>query len=220
MRSVNACHVVKQNGNQFHVKFILTGYCLSSMIKVKRNIYFISNYLHIPSCTSSMLLQSCMDEHSYLAERNQSHQAIWGKINAHGKPTKVSAHLEFYNITFAEALQYLSVFLEPRPATRHEKIGLEKRKNCVIRVLCQSLKKDARFFYTTYRNKLQSITVHKILSCATYLTNIQYSSKVVISFETALGYTTPILCSSSTKLSDDLPIAKKAKLLEERCETW
>ena len=122
-------------------------------------------------------------------------------INLHGSPAVVSADPEFFNSKFAEALRYFDITFQPRPARRHNKLGVVERKNSVVRTLIQRLLKDADYFDPSRDRKPEQ---EDILSRAVYLSNILYGSRSMSSFELAGGYTPALVSLPQAKVPSQL----------------
>ena len=122
-------------------------------------------------------------------------------INVHGAPSIISGDIEFFNSRFAEALRYFSIQFEPRPARRHNKLGVVERMISVVRVLLQRLLKDASKSSVCV---VASVERKEVVSRAVYLSNIFYSSKTLRSFEMAPGYTPSLVGLPQAKQSAEI----------------
>lgn len=165
-----------------------------SRIFSRFNTHVQVDYMFVSEMDNSPIFHA-VDSHtalsatSFVQSREMPHAARafevqW--INVHGAPEVVSADIEFMNQTFMSALRYFGVRFEPRPARRHNKLGIVERKNAVIRLVVQRLLKDAEYA----KNAHQHIACKaEVLSRATYLSNVMYGGKTMSSFEIAKGYT-------------------------------
>ena len=137
-------------------------------------------------------------------------EKIW--VNIHGAPAKLSGDPEFMNKKFARLMERFSVTVEPRPARRHQKIGVVERKNAVVRTLVQRILHDVDFVNKALlgidpadqdKNELHS----HILSRATYLSNVLYGSRTLSSFEMVRGYTPSISGLPQSRITEIMTCA-------------
>ena len=104
-------------------------------------------------------------------------------FNVYGPPLTASTDPEFAKDPFLPFLKHYEVKFEPRPARRHNKIGIVESKN---NILTRRLVKDADYFKTT---RGTSATTSEILSRAVFLADIPYGDKRLSSLEMVRGYT-------------------------------
>lgn len=104
----------------------------------------------------------------------------------HGPPTEISADPEFENADFRHFCASHNVKLAPRPARRHNKIGIVESSNEAIRYFVQRLLNDREF--ATERGR-PSLSDQEIVANAAFLKNLLSGSKLISSFELAKGYT-------------------------------
>ena len=133
-------------------------------------------------------------------------EKIW--FNIHGPPAKLSGDPEFVNGKFSELMKRFSVTVEPRPARRHQKIGVVERKHAVVRTLAQRILKDVEFVENAVHGNAMDcdepdLNAH-ILSRATFVSNVLYGSRKVSSFNLSRGYTPAIGGLPQTKVEEDL----------------
>lgn len=119
-----------------------------------------------------------------MSEAAKTFEMNW--VNVHGPSELVSADIAFMKKPFLNALRNFGTSFEPRPARRHNKLGVVDRKNAVVRLLVQRLMKDARYLA---EQRGTSTNANEVLARATYLSNILYRGKTLSSFQLARGYT-------------------------------
>ena len=134
-------------------------------------------------------------------------EKIW--INIHGAPAKLSGDPEFVNQRFFKLMERFSVTVEPRPARRHQKIGVVERKHAVVRTLYQRILQDVAFMNKALLDVEPAdqdkgeLHAH-ILSRATYINNNLYGSRTMSSFEMVRGYTPSISGLPQSPISEQM----------------
>lgn len=125
-----------------------------------------------------------------------SFERTW--ITRHGPPASVGGDHEFDKTRFKYLLQIHNIKWEPRPARRHNQVGIAERKSRVIKDIMERL--SIADPYMT--------TITLAARCA-FLSNVVAGSRIASSFEMARGYTSGICCLRSKVLDD--------KLVKEHC---
>lgn len=129
--------------------------------------------LHAADTTTAFLETSVMFN-TNMGQTSLTLESIW--INKHGPPKRILTEPEFYIVTFQKAMPYFSVEFEPTTARHHNKIECVKINHSVVKDLCTRLKSNAKATYSKdaapTSDSSFNITVAKILSGATYLSNI------------------------------------------------
>ena len=206
-KAASRCSSCKQTGRPANSRKISFARILGSFNKhVQLDFFFAKELDNIP-------ILHIVDVHTGLSaahlmpsrEMTLSARALevnW--INIHGSPAVVSADPEFFNSRFAEALRYFNIQFQPRPARRHNKLGVVERKKSVVRTIIQRLLKDADYFHPSRDRKPEQ---EDILSRAVYLSNILYGSQSMSSFELARGYTPALVSLPQAKVPSKLLLA-------------
>ena len=137
-------------------------------------------------------------------------EKIW--ISIHGAPAKLSGDPEFVNNKFLKLMDRFSISVEPRPARRHQKIGVVERKHSIVRTLTQRIFKDVEFLneallgIDSADQDPAELHAH-VLSRATYMSNILYGSRTLSSFEMVRGYTPSIAGLPQSTVTDEMNTA-------------
>lgn len=122
-------------------------------------------------------------------------------FDIYGAPTVLSADPEFRKNSITSLCTDHNVTYEPRPARRHNKIGIVESNNKPVRLMVQRLLKSE-----AHRRSSRGLfrSDYEILSKATFLKNIMFGSKQLSSFELAHGYTPNICDLPKATISTDL----------------
>lgn len=119
-------------------------------------------------------------------------------INRHGEPRALSADDEFNNRTIERYLKSRAIQFKPRPARRHNKIGLMERKKGVVKRILEKLQFDQT-----------ECTDAELISRAIFLSNMFTGSKALSSFELARRYAPSILGTPRRMVTEELMDAYK-----------
>lgn len=124
-----------------------------------------------------------------------------GWVCRHGAPKATSADDEYNKLTLRNYLTSHEIVFKPRPARRHNKIGIVERKNGTIKTILAKL---------TDENSTADAST--ILSRANLLANLFSGNRLLSSFELARGYRPSILGIPSTVVTADLLQAHKEQV--------
>ena len=145
-KAVNKCTSCKETGCPLQSRKISFGKILSSFSHhVQLDFFYRAEFddapiFHMVEVHTGYSAASLMQTRE-MYEAARQLEVAW--INVHDAPSIISGDIEFFNSHFADALRYFSIQFEPRPARRHNKLGVVERKNEVVRVVLQRLLKDA-----------------------------------------------------------------------------
>lgn len=126
-------------------------------------------------------------------------EVLW--ICMHGAPRSLSADDEYHRKKLTDFLRSHDIQFKPRPARRHNKVGIVERKNGTLKEIIQRLDKD-----------ISTMSSDAIVARATFLSNMFSGSRLMSSFELARGYSPSILGLPRTDVSQELLDAHKEQV--------
>ena len=126
-------------------------------------------------------------------------EAIW--ICAHGAPRNFSADDDYYRRKLINFLRVHDNKFKPRPAPRHNKIGILVRKNGTLKDIIRKLGTD-----------ITTAQPDTSFARATFLSNMFSGSRLMSSFEQARGYSPSILGLPRTYVTQELLEEHKAQV--------
>lgn len=118
-------------------------------------------------------------------------QLAW--LDRHGAPKRVSGDDEFNRRPFRSFLETHGVTFKPRPARRHNKVGIVERKNGTFKRILDKLQFEQSTADTS-----------QLLSLATFLSNIFCGSRTLSAFELVRDYHPSILGIPPKQVSEEL----------------
>lgn len=122
-------------------------------------------------------------------------------IYTHGAPIRVSADDEYNRKKLADFLSVHDMQFQPRPARRHNKVGIVERKNGTLKTIIRRLDHD-----------ISTADDDTILARATFLSNMFSGSRLLSSFELVRGYSPAVLGLPKTVVSQKLINAHKEQV--------
>lgn len=136
---------------------------------------------------SEAVLASSRD-HSAMS---RAFQLAW--LDRHGAPKCVSGDDEFNRRPFRSFLDSHGATFRPRPARRHNKVGIVERKHGTLKRILEKLQFEQ-----------SSADITQLLSLATFLSNIFSGSRTMSAFELVRGYHPSILGVPPKHVSEEL----------------
>ena len=122
-------------------------------------------------------------------------------IYRHGAPSNVSADPELDNVPLKTFFKRHSITYKPRPAQRHNKVGIFERKNETFKRILAKLDCE--------QSSAPSTT---IFARAVFLSNLFSGSKLLSSFELARGYLPSVLGLPQVMITTEILQAYKEQI--------
>lgn len=141
-------------------------------------------------------------------------ETVW--VCQHGAPTAISSDDEYNRAPLRKYLSTNSILFKPRPARRHNKLGVVERKNGVVKAILSKLNKE--------HSNTDAVT---LVSRAAFLSNLFSGNKILSSFELVRGYSPSVVGIPKSQVTIELLNAHKEqaatcslqRLLHSRCPT-
>lgn len=121
----------------------------------------------------------------------QAIESSW--VCKHGAPLAISADDEYNRRLFHNYLVSHGIQFQPRPARRHNKLGIVERKNSTIKAIVSKLDDERSDAWT-----------ETLVSSASFQSNMFSGNKLLSSFELARGYWPSILGIPKTVATEEL----------------
>ena len=211
-RAVQLCRSCKGTGRPLQNRSIAIRKVLSTFNShVQLDFFYITEMGNAPVLhlvdTSSGFSATAIVPSRDIDVAARTIEKIW--VNIHGAPAKLAGDPEFVNQKFIKRMERFSSAVEPRPARRHQKIGVVERKHTVVRTLTQRILKDVEFVNNALlgidpANQDPAELNTQILSRATYLSNILYGGREMSSFEMVRGYGPSIAGLPQSPVTDEM----------------
>jgi hypothetical protein len=122
-------------------------------------------------------------------------------IYIHGPPAECSGDPEFDNSSFRPYLERHDIIYKPRPARRHNKVGLVESGHSSNKLLARRLSQDLD---NASKVLVRRPSFTEIIAHATYLRKILYGSRLLSSFEQSRGYQPSIMGLTSCFITPEL----------------
>ena len=203
---ISSCGICVQSGRPLPSKKV----SIKHIDKDFNNTVFVDFFYAehgVPQKTYMFLHARCAStgysEVSHVSSRDMkvaaaTFDSIW--ISTHGAPKCVGGDPEFDKAPFTKLLNQHSIRWEPRPARRHNQVGVVERKNQVLKNIMLRLSLAD-----------PNMGLNSLAARANFLSNVFAGSRIASSFEMARGYTPGISGLCHLKVSSELVQAQKAR---------
>lgn len=185
MKKISLNHVNQNFNDEIQADFLF--------VKIRKVTYTVIHFTDTGTAYSEGTIVEDRKQTTIIREFERT----W--LYRHGAPNYLSADDEFHRPTIVSSLAQRGVSVKPRPARRHNKVGIIERKNGTVKRIIEKLQMDDTILDDA----------GTIISKSMFLSNVFSGSSLLSAFQLTRGYSPSILGSPSKLINQQMLNAHK-----------